>query len=67
MITEVKDFSRAADKNLQPTFVITEADRKKVNSAKEFKSIIADKKGEAILLKIRDKGGNTRFVGLDIP
>jgi serine protease Do len=67
MITEVKDFSRAAGKNLAAAFVITEADRKKVNSASELKNIINSKKGEAILLRISDASGNTRFVGLDIP
>jgi serine protease Do len=67
MITDVKDFSKAADKNLAASYVITEADRKKVSSAQELKTIINSKKGEAVLLKVRDMRGNTRFVGIDIP
>ncbi len=66
-ITEVKDFSKASDKNLFAKLVIVEADRKKVNNVAEFKNIITSKRGEAVLLKVRDVSGNTRFVGLDIP
>lgn len=66
-ITEVKNFSKASDKNLFPKLVITEADKKKVNNVGDLKEIINSKKGEAVLLKVRDAEGNTRFVGIDIP
>jgi serine protease Do len=67
IITDVKSFSRAADKNLAVSFVITEADRKKVIGAADLRKVIESKKGEAVLLKVRDKNGNTSFVGLEIP
>lgn len=66
-ITEVKAFSKAADKNLFKDLIITEADRKKVESVSQLKKIINNKAGEAILIKVRDVQGNTRFVGIDIP
>jgi len=66
-ITDVKAFSKASDKNLFKELVITEADRKKIEDVNELKSILNSKKGEAVLLKVRDVQGNTRFVGLDIP
>jgi serine protease Do len=66
-ITDVRNFSKASDKNLFKDLVITEADRKKIKDVEEFKSILDSRKGEAVLLKIRDVEGNTRFVGLDIP
>jgi serine protease Do len=67
MITDVKDFSRAADKNLARSFIITEADRKKVTNVRELRNIIESKKGDALLLRVRDIKGNTSFVGIEIP
>ena len=67
LISEVKEFSPAANQRLRPGYIITEADNNKIESAKEFEKIINKKKGKAILLKIKADKGNTFFVGLEIP
>ncbi len=67
LITNVESFSKAEDQRLFKGLVIIEADRKKVNDVKSLEKIIESKKGKAILLKVQDKDGNSRFVGLEIP
>lgn len=67
IITEVKSLSEAYDQGLFQGLVITSVDRKPVESVDQFDDIITDKKGKAVLLKVVDKQGTTRFVGLDIP
>ena len=67
LITKVDNFSKAADQRLSSGLVIVEADKKKVSDVNSFEKIIDSKKGKAVLLKVQDKEGNTRFVGLEIP
>lgn len=67
LITDVKAFSKAQDQRLLRNIVITEVDKKAVNSVEEFKKMIEKKRGSAILLKVQDADGNNRFVGLEIP
>jgi serine protease Do len=67
LITDVKRYSKAYDQGLGRGLVITELDRKPVNDVMEFEDIIESKKGSAVLLKVIDKQGTTRFVGLEIP
>ena len=67
LITKVDNFSKAADQRLGSGLVIVEADKKKVSDVNSFEKIIDSKKGKAVLLKVQDKEGNTRFVGLEIP
>jgi serine protease Do len=67
LITEVKSFSKAEDQRLFAGLVITEADKKDVNDVNDFSNILEEKRGSAILLKIVDNKGNTRFVGIEIP
>lgn len=67
VITDVKAFSKAEDQNLQKGLLIVEAGKKKIKSVNDLKSVIEEKKGSAVLLKIQDAKGNSRFVGLDIP
>ncbi|MGD8780307.1 MAG: Do family serine endopeptidase [Ignavibacteria bacterium] len=66
-ITNVKRYGRAFNQNLFKNLVIVEVDRKPIDSVKEFEDIIESKKGQAVLLKVRDIKGTTRFVGLEIP
>ncbi|MCH7774343.1 MAG: trypsin, partial [Bacteroidetes bacterium] len=47
--------------------VILEADKKEINDVNELTDIVDAKRGSALLLKVVDKQGNTRFVGLEIP
>lgn len=67
IITDVKAFSRAEDENLQKGQVIVEADRKKVKSVSDLKNAFESKKGNAVLLKIQDDKGNSRFIGIEVP
>lgn len=66
-ITDVKNFSKADEQRLFRGLVILEADRKAIKDVDDFKRIIDYKKGDAVLLKVQDAEGNTRFVGLEIP
>ena len=67
LVTDVKEFSKAYNQRLFEGSVIVSADRKDVKSVFELRSITEKKKGEAILLKVVDKEGNSRLVGIDIP
>ncbi len=71
LIKSVENYSKAYNQRLIAGLVITEVknDNNKinVNSIEEFEKIVEDSKGSAILLKVKDIQGNTRFVGLEIP
>lgn len=67
LITKVDNFSKAADQRLASGLVIVEADKKKVSDVSSFEKILDNKKGKAVLLKVQDKEGNSRFVGIEIP
>jgi S1-C subfamily serine protease len=67
MITDVKPFSSAANQLLGKGMVIVDANRKKVDNVKDLEKAFKEKEGSAILLKVQDSQGNTRFVGLEIP
>ncbi len=67
IISDVKQFGKAFNQSLQQGLVIVSADRKTINSVSELQSIIDNKKGKAVLLKVVDDKGNSRLVGLDIP
>ena len=67
IITVVKPFSKAEDQKLFSGLVITEADKEKISDVSDFREIVDQKKGSALLLKVVDREGNNRFVGIEIP
>ena len=67
VISKVKRFSKAENQRLFAGLAITEVNRKKIDSVSDFKDIIDDKKGEAVLLKVVDSSGTSRYVGIEIP
>jgi serine protease Do len=67
MITEVKSFSKADDQRLFRGLTIVEADKEPVKDVSSLSKILQSKKGEAVLLKVQDSSGNTRFVGIELP
>ncbi|MFA3781845.1 Do family serine endopeptidase [Melioribacteraceae bacterium 4301-Me] len=67
MITDVKQFGRAYNQKIPENTVITQVDKKPIESIGEFKKIIESKRGGAVLLRIVDSQGNSRFVGLEVP
>lgn len=67
IISQVKPFSKAEDQRLFSGLVIIEADKEKIDNVDDFKKIVEKKKGSALLMKVVDKEGNNRFVGIEIP
>jgi serine protease Do len=67
LISGVDSYGIAFDAGLRSGLVITEVNKKKIDSVKEFNDLVDSKKGSAILLRVRDAQGNARFVGLEIP
>lgn len=67
LITDVKPFSVSEDQRLFAGLVIVQADKKEIDDVSTFTDVVDAKKGAAILLKVVDNKGNTRFVGLEIP
>ncbi|MFC2119458.1 Do family serine endopeptidase [Bacteroidota bacterium] len=67
LITEVKPFSKAEDQRLFAGLVILEAGKTEIDDVNELTDIVDAKRGSALLLKVVDKEGNNRFVGLEIP
>jgi len=67
MITDVKAYGPAQNQNLGRGLVITEADKQQVKDVDQFKKIIKNKEGSAVLLKVKDHDGNSMFIGLQIP
>jgi len=67
LITDVRAFSRAEDQRLFVGLVIVEADKIPVINVDDLSELIETKKGSALLIKVMDNQGNTRFVGLEIP
>jgi serine protease Do len=67
LINDITMYGEAMNQGLQKGLVITEADRQPVKDVNQLKKIIDSKKGSAVLLKVQDKQGNSKFVGLDVP
>ena len=67
MITDVTAYGPAQNQNLGRGLVITEADKKEIKDVDQFKKIIKEKEGSAVLLKVKDDKGNSMFIGLQIP
>jgi S1-C subfamily serine protease len=67
MISSVTAYGPAQNQNLGQGLVITEADRKNINDVDQFKKLVKDKEGSAILLKVKDSKGTSMFIGLQIP
>ena len=67
IITDVRAFSRSEDQRLFAGLVIVEADKTPINNVNDLSELIDAKKGSALLMKVIDNQGNTRFIGLEIP
>ncbi len=67
VIKQVDRYSIAEDQGLGTGLVIIQADRKQITNVDELKKIVDSKKGGAVLLKVADKTGRTRIVGLSVP
>jgi serine protease Do len=66
VISKVTPYGEAAKIGLRPGAVILKADKQNVQSAKQFQAIITAKRGQAVLLQVKD-GNTVRLVGLEVP
>ncbi len=67
-VTNVKMYSEAFNRGLRENTVIVEADKKAVSSVKDLEKIIQSKKaGDALMLRIKDANGASRFIAMQIP
>ncbi len=66
LISKVETYSEAYNQRLFAGLVIVSVDKKEIDSVSDFENIIEEKRGDAVLLKVIDKEGNARFVGLEI-
>jgi serine protease Do len=68
LITQVRSFSEAYNRQLARGYVILDADRKEVRSPSQLRKIIeSHKAGESVLFRVTDGKGNTTFIALQIP
>jgi serine protease Do len=67
LITEVKRFGKAAKQRLFEGLIILEVNQKEVETVNQFDSIVERNRGKALLVKVIDKAGTSRLVGLEIP
>ena len=67
MIVKVKRFSKAFNQSLVEGTVITEVNKKPIDSVSEFDDAIDSNRGNSVLIRYVGKEGFSRFVGLDIP
>jgi serine protease Do len=66
VVSKVVPYSEAAKVGLRPGTVILKADKQTVVSAKQLEGIFTGKRGQAVLLQVKD-GNATRIVGLEVP
>jgi serine protease Do len=68
LVTDVKPFGEAANRNIGRNAIILEADRKEVGSAADLKKIIeSHKPGDSILLRLKFSNGVTNYAAVQLP
>ncbi len=66
-VQDTELYKKAYNQGLRRGIVITEVDREEVKSVKDFEDLINGKEGEAVLVKVVDQKGTSRFIGLEVP
>jgi serine protease Do len=68
LVTDVKPFGEAANRNIGKNAIILEADRKAVGSAADLKKIIeSHRPGDSILLRLKFSNGVTNYAAVQLP
>ncbi|HTR81860.1 MAG TPA: Do family serine endopeptidase, partial [Bacteroidota bacterium] len=68
IVSDVKRYSEADDRQMQPGDIIVEADRKEVTSVPDFAKLVKSKKpGDALMLRVKSANGASRFIAVQIP
>ena len=67
VVTDVKRYSEAYNRGVAEEDIILEADKEKLSTPKDLKSIVEKHKaGDALLLRVK-RGNNINFVAVQIP
>lgn len=67
IVKEVKRYSEAETRGLRNGDIIVEVDRKSISKIDELEAIIKQKKeGDAVMFRVKDTSGASRFVALEI-
>jgi serine protease Do len=66
IISKVVQYSEASKIGLRSGAVILKADKQNITSTKQLRDILESKKGQAVLLQVKD-GATVRLVGLEVP
>lgn len=67
IVTSVKRFGKAEQQRIGRGVVITEVDKKTIDSVSDFEDALEAKRGKAVLMKVVYRDGATRLLGLDVP
>lgn len=68
IVSDVQQFSEAAERNITENDIILEADRKPITSPSDLKRIIEGKKpGDSVLLRVKKERGGTAYIAVQIP
>ncbi|HTY10646.1 MAG TPA: Do family serine endopeptidase [Bacteroidota bacterium] len=68
IVSNVKRYSEADNRQIQEGDVIVEADRKEVSTVPEFEKLVKSKKpGDALMLRVKSSNGASRFIAVQIP
>ncbi len=68
IVSSVKRYSEADNRQIQEGDIIVEADRKEISSVAEFEKLVKSKKpGDALMLRVKSSNGASRFIAVQIP
>ena len=68
IVSSVKRYSEADNRQIQEGDIIVEADRKEISSVSEFEKLVRSKKpGDALMLRVKSSNGASRFIAVQIP
>jgi serine protease Do len=68
IVSSVKRYSEADNRQIQEGDIIVEADRKEISSVSEFEKLVKSKKpGDALMLRVKSSNGASRFIAVQIP
>ncbi|MGA9407981.1 MAG: Do family serine endopeptidase [Bacteroidota bacterium] len=68
IVSNVKRYSEADNRQIQEGDIIVEADRKEMSSVPEFEKLVKSKKpGDALMLRVKSSNGASRFIAVEIP
>lgn len=68
IVSDVKRYSEADNRQMQAGDIIVEADRKEVTSVSEFERLVKAKRpGDALMLRVKSANGSSHFIAVQIP